>query len=191
MGSFNNNQGISEIFKNYKPAFNNLYTIEIYPTSSDTPDSSINDYFKFHAVSVDFGGESLNMERNKATRTFHLSESNPYTLQDNLTITWREDENYRVRKYHDDWLNLFYDRSTDKFRSYTIDQNRTNTNKLYRDFVITLPGKEHNQIKFVKVLPSNNGNLNLAWGNSPSIIKHQMTYYPESYTWNTKTGGDN
>lgn len=183
MGTFEVNSGIKSIYEEYLPALDNLYIVELYqpnPNSKlgDFNEDYVNNYIRLHAVDVNFPEETLNLSRHPISKKFHLNDSNPFTRQDSLTITWRENEAWEVKKYHEAWVGAFYNKEKDCFISQKDDD------VAYRNIKITLPAsKGENYIIFHNVLPHNTGNLNLKWGNNPNIISHTMTYYPERYGW--------
>ena len=190
---------LTEVYVNYKPAYNNLYTIEIF--SSDGTTDTMSNYIKFHATNVTFNGESLNLTRNEVTKLFAVNDSNTYSRTNDLSITWRENADWEVKRYHEDWIALFYDRDNDQYLS------TDNPNDRYRKIVVTLPSsyEKTRVLKFTleDVLPKTMGNLSLGWGPQASIITHSMSYYPTRWYWgnesveydttssNTSTASDN
>ena len=194
MATFQNKSGIQEIYSNYNPAFNNIYTVTIMDSGTNGIASAedINYFLQFQAPGVSFNGESLNLERNWATKKFQVSSS-PYTWSDTLTIKWRESDDWRVKKFHENWISLFYDRSDDSFISYES-KNAITEAGLYKDFKILLPtSKSKNAptaIIFKNVLPSRVGDFNFAWTSSPSVISHSMTYYVEDWYWEESSDGE-
>lgn len=213
MGTINSNN-INSLYNDYNPAFDNLYTVEISTYSSsgklgkglDSKGTSgtrgeelnlIGDYIKLHATAVQFNGESLQLERNEVTKNFQLSD-NAYTRTDTLSITWRESDEWIVKKYHDEWLSLFYNKEGDHYWSYPRTYSSTEPNinvagyvslenkDIYRRFVITLPINKggnsssryfENKVTFEYVLPNSSGGLNLGWKSKGDVVSHQMNYY--------------
>lgn len=180
----------TEIYKvNY--AFNNLYTVEItVPTNENTSVNSLqvrdllpvginerktedmNNYLKFQSPAVSFNGESLNLERNFATKKFQV---NNYSRSDTLNVTWREADDWRVKKYHEDWMGLIYNRNYDCYISHD------NPAGIYR--IITIKLGDHRGVRFYNVIPQNNGNIDLSWNTSPAVVSHSITYYIEDWEW--------
>ena len=198
---------------NYDPAFDNLYTVEI-ETLSKSGDLSkglgqdmknnilkdIHPYVKFHATNVQFNGESLQLERNEVTKNFQLAD-NAFTRTDTLSITWRESDRWLVKKYHDEWLKLFYDKENDHFWSYPVSSKdgsvTLNNSDIYRTFVITLPGNFskrgaggmrgfENKVIFDYVLPKSSAGLNLGWKSNGGVVSHQMEYYVTKWSMSEK-----
>lgn len=152
--------------------------IEAGPEWIDADTVVLNNYLKYNAPSVQVNGENLTLERNPVTLKFRLpSSGRAYERADILSITWRESDDYRVKTYHENWISLFYDRSTDQYRSCEDPDEEG----LYRTIRIKLGNKK--ALKFNRVLPKNVAGLNLSWGNNPSIITHSMEYYIESWEW--------
>lgn len=173
---------INSIYKDYSPAFDNLYTIEILPIKSESTVFPITDYIKFHATNVTFNGESLNLERNEVTKNFQLS-GDGYTRTDILSITWRESDTWKVKKYHDNWLSYFYDKKEDCFLSYPRqdgERDYLENDVLYREFKITLPSFSNESsevITFEYVLPKSSAGLSLGWKSNGDIVSHSLEYY--------------
>lgn len=201
---------ISSIYNDYHPAFKNLYKIEIYPGTSESVTEDIKTYIGLHATSVMFNGETLNMERNEVTKNFQLSGGSPYQRTNELTITWREDEFWKVKEYHDDWLECLYDRDSDCFISYPLNPNETvvrdlnsnniykniriSRNDLFRNIKITLPdhlSKDAVFIEFNSILPKNTGGIDLGWGSSSDIIRHSISYYVTEWKVYSKKRANN
>ena len=188
----NNANGLTDIYQT-RYAFGNLYKIEIYNQGSDIEDASIDtDTFKlyanFNATSVQFPEETFNTTRNSVTKKFQIDGDEPYKWADTLTITYRESEQWQVKRYHEEWLSLFYNKETDKYRSHNDSINEG----LFRNISVFLP--DDKKITFYNVIPSNVGSFNFSWGESANIITHTITYHPEYWqweTWDSSSGGGN
>lgn len=112
-----NIDSVTELYNNYKPAYNNLYEVIIFDSKiSDTLD--ITDYIKFHASEIGFNSESLGLTRNEVTKQFQLNGSKAFTRSDTLTIKWNENEDWLVKKYHEAWLGMFYNKDEDYYYSH-------------------------------------------------------------------------
>ena len=136
----------------------------------------MNNYLKFQSPSVSFNGESLNLERNFATKKFHLSNSS-YQRTNELSISWRESDDWRVKRYHENWIDLFYDRKND----YYLSHDDPYEEGLYRTITVKLGNKQG--IRFNNVIPQTTGGLNLSWSTSPTIVSHSISYYVEDWEW--------
>lgn len=186
---------LTSIYNDYNPAYKNLYTVYIYPRSNTEEDESIATHIKFHTLNVSFNGESLRLTRNAVTKKFQLNANNPYTWSDSLTITWRESDTWKVKKYHEDWLKLFYNKNDDCFISYptnSSDKYRGHSvDSLYRSIKVVLPNssgstdesKEMNSIVFEDVLPSNVGDFQFGWSSSPDVVTHSLKYFVGNWHW--------
>ena len=165
----NTSQHISSLY-DYKPAYKNLYKIEILGDE----DRSISDYCLLHATQVTFNGETLTLQRNPVTKQFTLpGKTEAFKLADDLRITWRENDLWKVRQFHQAWLNRFYDRSRDCYICGPEGKSKT--------FLITLPGNI--RIQFNGVYPKSAGNVDLQWSTQGGIITHGLDYYVTSWTW--------
>lgn len=166
----------------FKPAINNLYTIQVL--SGDETATDYTNYTKLHATSITLNEESIAFSRHPVTKTFYLGDSNvqssPFTRVDEVTISWREDINWSVKKFHEDWLALFYNKDADTYLSY----DNAEVSKLYKTFVVTFP-IDNGKIKKVTlhdVLPTSTGSLNLAWSDNPTLVTHTLTYKLKGFT---------
>ena len=168
----------------FTPAITNLYEVSII---GSTDDSDFNSYAKLHATEITFNGERITFERNPVNKAFYLGSgvtSAPYTRTDEVVITWREDSNWTVRKYHEKWIEAFYDKKTDTF------QSQENASSLYRTFVITFPGKNYvHKLKLTNVLPTNMGDFHLQWTDAPSTTTHSITYKVEDFSFSEEHAG--
>lgn len=178
----------------YTPALSNIYEISIFAGStsgnSSVIESAVGERFqhfaKFHATDISINGESISFERHPVTKTFYLGSSSvtssPFSRVDDINITWRESNDWFIKRYHEAWIGLFYDKDKDTFKSVT-----EGTGGLYRTFKIKFPfrGEGNNSLILIaeNVLPTSTGNLSLSWGNNPSLINHNMTYKVERLYW--------
>jgi hypothetical protein len=184
MSAFVDTTAITSLYS-FDPAVKNLYTVEI--SNEDTSGNDMKDAITYHAFSVNLPSDTLKLERNSVTKNFTLTENGSYSFADTLTINWREDANWNVRKFHQEWLDLFYDRTTDTYRSVDWTNSTTGKKKVderYKKFTITLP----NGSKAVccDVIPTQQWNLDLAWGNSPSIVTYNIVYNVGFWYWEEK-----
>lgn len=175
--ALNGNTDITSLIENYTPAYKNRYTVTF--AADDSNGDNLNTLASFGATRVSFGDESLTFVRNSATKHFTLKEDS-YKRSDTLSITWRESDMYLLKKLHADWLALFYDKDTDKFISATSEAER---NARYRTITVDVPSAKSSQYKrFVfRCLPSNIGNLDLAWGSTSSITEYTLNYFVDSW----------
>lgn len=186
MSSLDNSTFINDINKIYTAeyAVKNLYRVEIYDTFNDGVEDFLN-YLSLQAPSVSFKGESLDLTRNNVTRNFQLREDgNSFNWTDELSIKWRERDDWEVRKYHEKWLGEFYDKEKDCFLS----KEAAAIPSLYRTIIVTLPESKTNSsaphtIKFFYVLPKTIGDFELGWGSGADNIEHQLTYYVKYWKW--------
>lgn len=184
---------ITELYTNYKPAFNNLYKIEMTNIVEGENDE-LDKYVTLHAYNVQFGGESLQLTRNTVTKQFQLNDTDAYKRTDTLTIQWRENDDWEVKRYHENWIAMFYDKENDHYISYPYTKNNVTYNKeaIYRTFTITLPvngtfGEDtssgYRQIRFNGVLPQDAPGIALGWATQANIVTHSINYYVTSWEW--------
>lgn len=159
----------------YTPAYNNIYTV-VFGDGDTNP-------AEFSAVDVSFGDESLSFIRNPATTYFNLKEGS-YKRSDTLSITWRESDGYPIKQLHMDWIGLFYDTATDTYKSAF---NKDEAARRYKKICVKVRSsndpKSFKQFTFT-CLPSNIGNLHLAWGVSPGVVTYTINYYVDD--WDVK-----
>lgn len=182
---FNDYTEMIDNIYSYNPAFKNLYKVEIYCESNSV--YNINQYFSAHCENVKFGEESLTLKRNDVTKNFQI-EGTPYKWQDTLTITWRECDSWKVKKYHEDWMSVIYDKSTDRYKSLSGDEVK----KLYRTIRVTLPKSQgtdyddKNIIVFEGVIINQVPGIDLAWGQQSDVVRHSLNYYVKNYHWESE-----
>ena len=179
------NEALIELYDNYTPQYSNLYKVEIFSNGYTTALDGINlkDYICFHTTKVLFNGESLSLDRDSVTKMFKLKNQDSYTRTNTLSLSWRECDGWKVKRYHDKWMGLIYDRKNDCYKSFDIKGEDTASRLLYRKIRVTFPYniKENPEgeayIDFFDVLPSNSGNISLEYNTTSSIMTHSIDYY--------------
>ena len=179
------NEALIELYDNYTPQYSNLYKVEIFSNGYTTALDGINlkDYICFHTTKVLFNGESLSLDRDSVTKMFKLKNQDSYTRTNTLSLSWRECDGWKVKRYHDKWIGLIYDRKNDCYKSFDIKGENTASRLLYRKIRVTFPynikenPKEEAYIDFFNVLPSNSGNIALEYNTTSSIMTHNIDYY--------------
>ena len=179
------NEALIELYDNYTPQYSNLYKVEIFSNGYTTALDGINlkDYICFHTTKVLFNGESLSLDRDSVTKKFKLKNQDSYTRTNTLSLSWRECDGWKVKRYHDKWIGLIYDRKNDCYKSFDIKGENTASRLLYRKIRVTFPfnikenPKDEAYIDFFGVLPSNSGNISLEYNTTSSIMTHNIDYY--------------
>ena len=193
------NEALTEIYDSYYPQYDNLYTVEI--SSPSTEEISIEgfnleNYIKFHATKVSFNGESLSLERDLITKRFKLKNTDSYSRTNTLDITWRECDGWKVKRYHDSWVGLIYNRKDDHYWSQDVPLAGNLNNKIYRTITITFPYEMNSPIRerqnsinsedysyrelklrFSEVLPNTTGNISVGYSTTSNIVSHSLSYY--------------
>lgn len=171
-------KGNNSIQLKYTPAYKNRYEVSFIDTAVGVGLDGT--YAKFGATDVSFGDESLTFVRNPATTHFTLKEG-AYKRSDTLTITWRESDMYKVKALHKEWVSRFYNPSTDKYISAKDPVEARSRYKIIQVVVPSAAGDgKATRFRFT-CLPSNIGNLNLAWGPSASLTTYTINYYVEEW----------
>lgn len=180
---------LTELYDNYIPQFDNIYKVEIFPNGNNPSIADINldKYICFHTTKVSFNGESLSLERDPVTKQFKLKNTDSFSRTNTLSLTWRECNGWEVKRYHDAWMGLIYDRKNDCYNSFPIDENNNENaqKKLYRNIRVTFPyydtslssGAQEAYIQFLKVLPNTSGSIELGYSSTSNIISHTINYY--------------
>lgn len=200
MALTNNADALNTIFNTIYYAYNNHYIVNIYANADEnnldfTRDTeAMNNFLTFNSPSISFNEERLNLERDKHTKKFKVSSSGqPYQRQDTLTVTWRENDDWAVKKYHEEWVGLFYDRENDQYKSAAVNigtsgssSRQVSAENLYRTIRVTLidKAKGDNTIVFKNVIPASVPGIgSLQWTAAPIIVQHSMSYYVEDWYW--------
>lgn len=172
-------KGNNSIQLTYVPAYKNRYEVSFIDTTTGADIDG--EYARFGATDVSFGDESLTFVRNPATTRFTLKEG-AYKRSDNLTITWRESDMYKVKALHREWVSRFYDASTDKYISAKDPVEAKSRYKVIQIVVPSTAGDgKATRFRFT-CLPNNIGNLSLAWGTSASLTTYAINYYVEEWS---------
>ena len=179
------NEALIELYDNYTPQYSNLYKVEIFSNGYTTALDGINlkDYICFHTTKVLFNGESLSLDRDSVTKMFKLKNQDSYNRTNTLSLSWRECDGWKVKRYHDKWIGLIYDRKNDCYNSFDIKGEKTASRLLYRKIRVTFPYNikedptKEAYIDFFNVLPSNSGNIALEYNTTSSIMTHSIDYY--------------
>lgn len=160
--------GQADIYKDFVPAVKNLYNVSIFAANGYSQDDIFNSkYPNYHATSVKIGDEELSLQRNDILKQFCIDESSGYKWANSLSIRWREDQNWTIRKYHEAWIDIIYDKRRDVFKQAIESPYKTISITLPSGVVIVCEG----------VLPKNIGDIDLAWGKQGSIVEPQLNYY--------------
>ena len=171
-------KGNNDIQLTYTPAYKNRYEVSFIDTTTGADVSS--ECVRFGATDVSFGDESLAFVRNPATTRFTLKEG-AYKRSDTLTITWRESDMYKIKALHKEWVSRFYNTSTDKYISA---RNAAEAKSRYKIIQVVVPSTagdgKATRFRFT-CLPSNIGNLSLAWGSSAGLTTYAINYYVEEW----------
>jgi len=165
------NEVIAGIVK-WRPALSNLYEVAF----QDMENISV-----LHCSEINFPGLQLSFERHLGTKKFALENCQ---LPEEVTITWREDYKHSVRRFHENWFALFYDRNNDKFISAT---NDTDALKRYKTAIVTIQDLRGSLYKvgrlyLIDMLPTKIPDLSLGWAND-AVMEYQLSYKISDWKW--------
>lgn len=184
MGNFFDDNYVDDIATVYNTNYlnNNLYKVYIYD-SDNTYTVETTNFLQVNAINVSFDTPSLSLERNKVTKKFQVSSTEPYKYPNTLSITYRENDLWSVYKFHNDWISLIFNKDKDAFNSKSSDNQLS---PLFKRFEIIFPiysgSKKLKKLILKNVLPQNVANgLNFSWGSSGGIIQHKINYYVEDW----------
>lgn len=178
----------TQAMKNWTPATDNLFEVRIVDNGSEF---DIRQYAILHCSKVRFAGSGVEFSRNKTTRKFQLESYQP---ADEVTITWRENKNLDVRRYHEEWQSLFYNREQDHFISTGAKIAADARKKLLKRFAIAIQASPSKMdyttedfpttrvLILEDVLPPMLPDLELDWANG-NAVEYSMTYKVGSWYW--------
>lgn len=189
-------EALTELYDKYIPQFDNTYKVEIFPNGNNHSIGNINldNYICFHTTKVSFNGESLSLERDPVTKQFKLQNTNSFNRTNTLSLTWRECNGWEVKRYHDAWIGLIYDRNNDRYHSFPIDKNNNKTAQkvLYRNIRVTFPCQtsfsskdKEAYIEFMDVLPNTSGSIELGYNTTSNIVSHTINYYVTDWSFSS------
>lgn len=188
MGSLLQNQcsNIQYIYnENY--LYKNLYRVEV--VEDNTTNNEIYKYFQLNAIDVSFDSPTLTLERNIITKKFKVTSSETYKYPSTLSITWRENNNWDVRRFHQDWLNNIFNADKDAFKSYESSSDAAK--KVYKNFKVIFPeGNNSNYVLYLNnvILSNPTSALSFSWGSTGGIVTQKISYYVESWSLEEDTG---
>lgn len=178
----------SQLASSWIPATDNLFEVRI----ADEPSGfDVRQYALLHCTKVRFPGSGVEFTRNKTTRNFQVEGYQP---ADEVTITWREDKNYSVRKYHEKWQSLFYDRQNNHYISSGATRRSEGSRDRQKTFLIAIQSSQQipenageepvtdRVLVLEGVLPPVLPELDLDWSRGDGI-EYTLTYKVESWHW--------
>lgn len=189
---------VASLYYDFHPLYNNLLEVQAFShdlepggTSEDTtdiekylekhsPGSNQIDRVKMYAYSISLGAPSISFKRNDFTKLFELGS---YSRVDSFSISWYEDEDFTIKRFHDEWLSKFYDETNDCYISYSnpTDAARFLTKSMLVKVGLDSSGHSWN-IYLKNVFPTGTGDLNFAWG-SGSAKTYTMNYNVQEITF--------
>jgi len=159
----------------WRPAPQNLFEVQFY-------DDFLKKFNRYYCSSVNFPGVQLVYNRAITTKLFTLEN---YQYADEVTITWRETYNHEVRKFHEDWIKLFYDKEKDayisaksptdiakRFKTATVFIHATSKTSIYNVLKLTL----------INMLPMKTPELDVDWSKT-NFMEYSITYKIEDWNW--------
>lgn len=166
IGSVSSNSFISEALA-FQPAFKNLFEV----TFGDLGPEGYETKFFCHRVSLP--GTKISFERPKNFYEFFMEGVTPIS---EITIDWQETETYDVRRYHEEWLSLFWDRDTFRYQSTPTEKS---TDNRYRTATIHVFSSSNSRrsmsVQLIKLLPTQIPDLLLGF-DSADAVEYSITY---------------
>ena len=163
--------------RNWQPATSNLFAVH-FPLEKESGNKE-NHYSWMHCSKVTINGDSIDFQRHPITKRFTLTG---YKEVDEVSITWREHADFRVARFHYDWLSLFYDRKKGLFKSNNNPSSSDAGGRL-KDISIHIRDRDP-QLGFTlclyKAIPNMNPSFDFDWSNGNGI-EYTLTYKVESW----------
>jgi len=95
---------------------NSSFPFTEYYTGADASKSS-----QYYCTAYELPAPALGFKRDPLSKKFYAEK---YTIPETVSITWQENQELQVWKYHQDWLRCFYNRETDQFISGSSGKKR-------------------------------------------------------------------
>jgi hypothetical protein len=171
--------GISTLqqWKDFNP---NLFEMTLF--GKDDKDEI--EHVKFFCKGFKINGMGFVLERNYANKEFFI---NNYKLADTLTIEWRENQDLYIYKYHQKWLDSYYNRVKDHFivganpkKNATIVFQKIE--KTADKFTATDDFTTTFTFHFVGLIPENVPDLEGGWDRSGEVIR-SISYKFDSWSY--------
>ena len=172
------NENLINNIYNFRPAFNNLFEVFFINLGEPRPlDSEFSNVMMFSCSGVNFNGENLDIKRHDVTKLFYIDD---YKRQDNLKLTFVENKDRIVRRYHENWMSSFYDRKKDCFKSYNTKEEALQA--LCRDIKVKFPKDEESVwvLSLNRVMIKQTPGLDFKWG-EPSCEALTIEYVVSSW----------
>ena len=172
------NENLINNIYNFRPAFNNLFEVLFMKSGEPQPiDSEFSNVMMFSCSGVNFNGENLDIKRHDVTKLFYIDD---YKRQDNLKLTFVENKDRIVRRYHENWMSSFYDRKKDCFKSYNTKEEALRA--LCRDIKVKFPKDEESiwVLSLNGVMIKQTPGLDFKWG-EPSCEALTIEYAVSSW----------
>ena len=172
------NENLINNIYNFRPAFNNLFEVFFMKSGELQPiDSEFSNVMMFSCSGVNFNGENLDIKRHDVTKLFYIDD---YKRQDNLKLTFVENKDRIVRRYHENWMSSFYDRKKDCFKSYNTKEEALQA--LCRDIKVKFPKDEESVwvLSLNGVMIKQTPGLDFKWG-EPSCEALTIEYAVSSW----------
>ena len=167
-------------WKDFAPNVMEVTTFSSVQQDESNQDPNSNK-IKFYCKSFTMSSPSLDLERHPYTRNFLVKSYKP---ADDLTIDWREDANLSVWRFHEQWMEKFYNKNTDSYVTtangkkknativfYSLNSNSTQTIKHTFNFYGLI----------LTSLPSFEG----GWEKDSSSVVRQITYKMDYWNYSS------
>lgn len=152
-------------------AYTSLYELTYLPSVDDK--TGFNDVCVLNATGVNFGSDTIQLERDNVTKLFKLrGTGESYNRVSTITINFRETDDFKVRNFFEGWQNSFYNKEYDYY--YSKDPRRN-----FSLALLDSNGSTKKTYELYHMVPQNIGSINLSWGNNPQIITYTITFYVE------------
>lgn len=177
----------------FRPAFNNLFEIRVTPgtagrSGTQTPTSPPPDFLgnvdeqypRFYCTSFNFIGDNFNTTRDLNTHLQKVQTGGGYERNNQITVNWRENENYDVHRLHQAWIRAFYNRGSSRYISGGLEVKFRNM-EIYLEAPVINGQTLDTTARLVlyHMVPQKLPDMTLAW-NSSDAIEYSISY---NYHW--------
>jgi hypothetical protein len=144
-----------------------------------------------YCKSIKIPAYNMTLERHAFTRRFFLKE---FKLPEQITITWLEDSNLSVWRYHTNWLKCFYTPETDTYISGSAGKKRDAAAVLQRFTDQDGNGDRHliDNFKFALegLVPLTNTDLEFGWDKDSSNNEITISYTVDRIAYQNALSGE-
>jgi hypothetical protein len=144
--------------------------------------SESNDQSWHRCVAVQFPGPQITINKHKQLHSLSISDYKP---AEQVTLTFLESADMEIYKYHQEWMNLFYNKDTLRYQSAPLGSSITTRqrdckilvaqNGAFSEQEFWSDSEPHHVIEIEGMIPEGLPNLDFSFGAS-DYIQYSITY---------------